>query len=130
MLLTTLAFAQGMANIMENLDYQIVGILVRLTEDRGIAPLDVTPELLDEAAILYMGEPVDLDPATLADSLDPTASVLRRTLYGGPAPEEASLRMKDYRDDLEIDRGRFEAAREPVLKGARLLEEAIDRLLG
>lgn len=28
MLLTTLAFAQGMANIMENLDYQIVGILV------------------------------------------------------------------------------------------------------
>ena len=28
MLLTTLAFAQGMANVMNNLNYQIVGIMV------------------------------------------------------------------------------------------------------
>ena len=37
MLLTTLAFAQGMANIMENLDYQIVGILVVMMCLGGLA---------------------------------------------------------------------------------------------
>lgn len=37
MLLTALAFAQGMANIMENLDYQIVGILVVMMCLGGLA---------------------------------------------------------------------------------------------
>lgn len=37
MLLTTLAFAQGMANIMDNLDYQIVGILVVMMCLGGLA---------------------------------------------------------------------------------------------
>lgn len=37
MLLTTLAFAQGMANIMDNLDYQIVGILVVMLCLGGLA---------------------------------------------------------------------------------------------
>lgn len=37
MLLTTLAFAQGMASIMDNLDYQIVGILVVMLCLGGLA---------------------------------------------------------------------------------------------
>ncbi|WP_290566251.1 OadG family transporter subunit [Akkermansia sp.] len=37
MLLTALAFAQGMANIMENLDYQIVGIMVVMMCLGGLA---------------------------------------------------------------------------------------------
>ena len=37
MLLTTLAFAQGIANIMDNLDYQIVGIMVVMMCLGGLA---------------------------------------------------------------------------------------------
>lgn len=37
MLFTALAFAQGMANIMENLDYQIVGIMVVMMCLGGLA---------------------------------------------------------------------------------------------
>lgn len=37
MLLTALAFAQGMANIMDNLDYQVVGILVVMMCLGGLA---------------------------------------------------------------------------------------------
>ena len=44
MLLTTLAFAQGMANIMENLDYQIVGILVVMMCLGGLAVILTIPK--------------------------------------------------------------------------------------
>ena len=37
MLLTTLAFAQGMANVMNNLNYQIVGIMVVMMCLGGLA---------------------------------------------------------------------------------------------
>jgi len=40
--------------------HQIVGILVRFGYERDLQPADVTPALLDEAAIEYMGEPVRL----------------------------------------------------------------------
>jgi argininosuccinate lyase len=110
--------------------HQIVGILVRLTEDRGIAPLEVTPELLDEAAILYMGEPVHLGAAELAASLDPTACVNRRTLYGGPAPAEVKQRLGEYREALEQDSRRVAAARQSVEDGKQLLARAVDELAG
>ena len=74
--------------------HQIVGILVRFTEERGIRPRDVTPELLDEASVDYMGEGVGLSEEALTRALDPMAFVERRTLYGGPAPEECRRRYR------------------------------------
>jgi argininosuccinate lyase len=109
--------------------HQIVGILVRLTEDRGIAPVDVTVELLDEAAVLYHEQPTGLDEKMLREALDPTLSVHRRTLYGGPAPSEVTERIGEYRAALSADRKRFEAAGKPVEDGRRLIEEAIDAIL-
>ena len=41
MLLTTLAFAQGIANVMNNLNYQIVGIMVV-----DSAMTELTPEMV------------------------------------------------------------------------------------
>jgi len=109
--------------------HQIVGILVRLCEDRAIAPKDVTPELIDEAAVLYMEEPVGLDAAALREALDPEAAVRRRTLYGGPAPSEVRERLPEYEDCLSKDRVRLDGARAPVERGKTLLEDAIDKLL-
>lgn len=109
--------------------HQIVGILVRYTNERGIKPADVTPELLDEAAIEYMGQPVGLSVEVLRDALDPTAFVNRRTLYGGPAPREAGQRLSEYEAALSEDSRKLVAAREQVKRGAMALEQAIDRLL-
>src|SRR5574342_1033757 len=51
--------------------HQIVGIMVRLAEERGIGPDGVTPALLDEAATLYHGQKAGLDAAQIREALDP-----------------------------------------------------------
>jgi argininosuccinate lyase len=110
--------------------HQIVGIVVRLSEDRNIRPMDITPALVDEAAVEYMGRPVGLGGASLQQALDPVAFVNRRTLFGGPAPDETRNRLRDYRALLEKDEQELAGLRTHVADGARRLESAIDRLLG
>lgn len=109
--------------------HQIVGILVRFAEERRIRPLEVTTALLDEAAIAYMGEPAGLSAQSLAASLDPVVAVHRRTLYGGPAPEEVKLRLHEYRQALAQDVEQLQAAQRNVAAGLQRLESAIDALL-
>ncbi|MFI4997236.1 MAG: lyase family protein, partial [Hyphomicrobiales bacterium] len=110
--------------------HQIIGILVRLCEDRSIAPKDVTAALIDEAAILYQGEPLKLGAAALKEALDPEKAVHRRTLYGGPAPSEVRTRMKEYQASLADHARKLEEARAPVVDGGRKLEQAVGSLIG
>lgn len=109
--------------------HQIVGILVRFCEERGIRPLDVSTELLDEAAIEYMGQPAGLGAASLKTALDPVAAVHRRTLYGGPAPSEVQQRLSEYKSLLQADQDKLRHAREQVAAGLAKLEAAIDALV-
>jgi argininosuccinate lyase len=109
--------------------HQIVGIVVRLAEERGIAPRDLTPALIDEAALLYHGQPVALDADVLEQALDPAVAVSRRTLYGGPAPSEVRKRLPEYKEALARDRTKLEQAREPVERGKKQVEQAIDSLV-
>jgi len=109
--------------------HQVAAIVVRLAEERVIHPLDVTSELLDEAAIAYMDRPVGLSAAALADALDPTHFVAARTLLGGPAPSEAARQLAEHRselDDLARDVGDRQAA---VGAAGTSLEIAIDALV-
>ncbi len=80
--------------------HQIVGILVRLCEERGLGPADVTPALLDEAAIAYHDVPAGLDQRSIAAALDPRAihrraHAARRTGAGGIAAPGAPVRRRD-----------------------------------
>lgn len=110
--------------------HQIVGILVRLSIERRIRPLDVTPALLDEAAIQYTGSPAGLSPGSFKASLDPVAFVERRTMYGGPAPAAARRELAAFRQQLHQDEARANALRERVARRAKALEAAIDKLIG
>ena len=67
--------------------HRIVGTLVRLADERGLAPTDLTPALLDEAAVAIVGRPLGVDAADLRQVLDTRALVRARTLVGGPAAE-------------------------------------------
>ena len=110
--------------------HQIVGILVRFSEERGIRPRDVTPDLLDEASVEYMGEGVGLSEEALNRALDPMVFVERRTLYGGPAPEECRRRIVEYEARLREDEESVEERRCRLDESAGKLESAIDAIIG
>jgi argininosuccinate lyase len=109
--------------------HQIVGILVRHSFERGFGPHETTPELLDEAAIEYMDEPVGLSQAALRAAIDPAACVARRTLLGGPAPQSARRELDIFSARLEGDQTYLDDIRRRVEDGQLHLETAIDALV-
>jgi len=109
--------------------HQIVGILVRLSYERGLKPQDVDTNLLDEAAIQYMNKPVGLSAESLKKALDPAEFVKGRTLYGGPAPEEVLRRISDFEERLKQDREKTVTLQEKIEEAAQKLENAIDALV-
>ncbi len=109
--------------------HQIVGILVRLSNEKGIDPRRVTAQLLDEAAVEYMGKPVGLGRETLQKSLDPVEFVRARRLYGGPAPEESRRRIAECLEILEQNEKAVENIRGLLQGAAEALERAMDEII-
>lgn len=110
--------------------HQICGILFRHCAERGVTPEQLTPELLDEAAVEYFGRPVGLSQESLRRALDPVRFVRERTLLGGPAPEETRRQSDVLEQALEADRRWLEARRRSLAAAAQRLERAIDALVG
>ncbi|WP_026877169.1 argininosuccinate lyase [Jiangella gansuensis] len=109
--------------------HQIVGILVRLCGERGLLPQDVTPQLVDEAAVAYLGRPVELPEMILRDALDPRQGVERRTLLGGPSPHALRAALASLQHSLDRDRAEVTAVRNRLEGAAADLEQAIDDIL-
>ena len=109
--------------------HQIVGIAARLASKRGIPPKEITPALLDEAALAYQGSPVKLSHEALQRAMDPLEFVRSRKLYGGPAPEEVNARINDFAQVLNRDRQWVAEVRQRLQNSAAKLEKAIDDLL-
>ncbi|MGH3279855.1 MAG: argininosuccinate lyase [Trebonia sp.] len=110
--------------------HQIVGIFVRLSEDRGVEPLNTTSELLDEAAVEYYGKPVGLSDAALRDALDPRVGVARRSLLGGPAPEAMRRELVFAAGELAAGTGYVETEKKRLAAAHDALEHAVDALIG
>jgi argininosuccinate lyase len=108
--------------------HQIVGILCRLAEERGLSPADATPELLDEAAVEYMGEPVGLSQPAITTALDAAQFPARRTLYGGPAPAALERELADLRPQLTIDESRLASRRSSLEDAVARLDKAIESI--
>ena len=109
--------------------HQSVGTMVRLAHERGLGPKDVTPELLDEAAIEYHGEPIGLRGDTFQAALDPTNAVNARKLYGGPAPEQTSARAADSWQRVEADQNKVDEMEHRLSEAEARLEAGIDSML-
>jgi argininosuccinate lyase len=110
--------------------HQIVGILVRYCNERGLAPSDATTELLDEAAEEYMDEPAGLSDQALAQALDPRHFVeARAAVYGGPAPADVELQIEELAAVLERDQSAHTDAAGHVEAAAAQLRVGITELL-
>lgn len=110
--------------------HQIVGILIRLAEERGLGPADVTPAFLDEASVMYHGAPAGLDAKTIRDALDPARFIASRTLRGGPAPHE-SLRQADlFARTVAADEAIVTGIETRLAAAVTKLEAAVDAIVG
>ncbi len=110
--------------------HQIVGIMVRLCEERGLGPADVTVALLDEAAMLYHEKPAGLDQATIETALDPRHFVALRNLQGGPAPEETARQAGVFGAQLAKDAATLAEIEARLDQAAGKLEAAVDAVIG
>jgi len=110
--------------------HQIIGILMRHCEEQGLRPAQVTPAMVDAAAVEYMDEAVGLTQAQITAALDPVRFINDRTLLGGPAPAEMRRQLDELRGALERDRAGLEQARQRRDAGLAKLEKAIDALVG
>jgi len=110
--------------------HQIVGILVRLCEERGLGPDAVTPALLDEAAMLYHGQKAGLDQAQIREALDPGRFIAARTIRGGPAPSESLRQADHFAQGLAADEQTVAGIKQRLADSARKLESAIDSIIG
>jgi argininosuccinate lyase len=110
--------------------YQIVAILVRRSIDAGKGEKDVTPEMVDRAAVEYTGKPVGLSEQEIKKALDPLECVKARTLIGGPAPDQVRGQIEESRRALFADRNVFEELQAQVKTGERKMEAAEKTLLG
>jgi argininosuccinate lyase len=110
--------------------HQITGILVRYCDQRGLAPSDVTTELVDEAAVEYMDEPAGLSAAALARALDARHFVeARAAVHGGPAPADVELQIEELTGALERDKSVHGDAAGHVQAAAAHLREGISQML-
>ena len=110
--------------------HQIVGIVVRLAEERGLSPADVDPALLDEASMAYHGVPAGLDQASIDEALDPGRFIASRGLRGGPAHDESMRQADLFLRLTEGDENIVSAIDDRLASSAAKLEAAIDGIVG
>jgi argininosuccinate lyase len=106
--------------------YRLVGTTVRRAAAEGLRGVDVTAEMLDEAAVAETGAPLGLAGRDLSRVLDPREIVSTRDLDGGAAPHivkgMAARCVETARDSAgraEGQRGRIDAAESGLLGLAR-----------
>jgi argininosuccinate lyase len=110
--------------------HQIVGILIRYCDERGLAPSDVTTKLVDEAAVEYMDEPAGLSEPALAQALDPRHFVqARAAVHGGPAPADVTLQIGELTAALERDEAVHREAADRLEAAAARLREGVTELI-
>ena len=109
--------------------HQIVGILVRLCEERGLTPADVTPTLLDEASLAYHDVAAGLDQDAIRCALDPGVFIAARTLRGGPAASESMRQANLFAEATAADEEIVSGIDARLAESARKLEAAVDSVI-
>jgi argininosuccinate lyase len=105
--------------------YQLVGVAVRKASRDGLRGVDLTGEMLDQAAAETIGRGLGLAGRDLSEVLDPRAIVNTRTSLGGAAPEVVrgmaagqAAAAAAARDRATTAIGRLDAAEAALVRAA------------
>jgi argininosuccinate lyase len=91
--------------------YRVAGRALQILAERGQPARELTPDLLDAAAVEVLGAPLAHDPGDLSAVLDPDGIVATRTAVGGAAPAA----VDEMADEIESRRSALAAAAEARL---------------
>jgi argininosuccinate lyase len=94
--------------------HQIVGRVVRLAMERGVASIDVDRDLINEAARAVCGRALVLSRAQLASALDPARIVASRRGIGGASRARVAGMIAECRKKLATERKWLAKARRGV----------------
>lgn len=109
--------------------HAIVVRVVNQALDQGLAPLDITSDMLTAAAEKVIGQPLRISQEDISRALDPVAFVESHDVLGGPAPKEVR-RMIDVRRERLAEAQKRQAARKARLEqGNKLLDEAVHKII-
>jgi len=108
--------------------HRIVGRLVRSCIERGLAPSDVTPALVDEAAVAIHGKPLKLSPETVRNALDAARIVKSRTMLGSPGAKEVQRMLKERARLLAAERAWLKARNDSLASARKKLDATVQKL--
>ena len=111
--------------------HQICATLVRLATEEGKLEQDVTPALLDRAAIAYpaFGQPLNVSEQLIRDALNPVNSIHARIVHGSTNPLQVHKQITSSQETLLHDRQITTLKRTKLQDAEQLLETSITRLL-
>lgn len=84
--------------------HRIVGKLVRNCIGEGIPPSEVSPEMVDRAAVEVLGSALEMDTETLRKSLDVEIPVLENSTVGGPGRKEVNRMLGTHSSRIMEDK--------------------------
>lgn len=86
---------------------------------------EITVEMLDASSRELFNRPLGVSAEAIAGALDPAENIRRRTVQGGPAPQELARMLVDRRHTLAKDEARLHADQTTITSSTHeLLEEA------
>ncbi len=101
--------------------YLVAGRALSLLADTGAPARQLTPDVLDAAAVEVIGGPLAKDPGDLSEALDPEAIVATRSAPGGAAPAA----VDEMADEIDSRRRALVAAAEAYLARFDAAETAL-----
>lgn len=106
--------------------HEVVGTLVRAVHEDGRHAGQITPDDLETAASVTVGETGLLSEAALSAALDPRTNVTRRDIPGGTAPEQNLADIERQRALLDEQETWFRETRDR-LEAAAVARESVER---
>lgn len=104
--------------------HHAVARLVRICLDEGIAPANVTAEVLDRAAWETLGHSLKINDAVLKDALDPEIFVKTRRTLGSVAASEVERMIENGKTKLSTGRDWLTTEQKRLADAAGKLEAA------
>jgi argininosuccinate lyase len=110
--------------------HRVVGQVVKVAQQSGQHPRDITSVHLDVAAQMILGRALGLSDEAIHQALDPRHFIAIRDIPGGPAPHAVATVLERQSAQLALDETWHRAQVEKFARAQKHLAEAVDEMMG